>query len=177
MSISTKKGDNGTTTLRFGKQVSKTDLRIEALGTCDELNAVLGMVRASTDNNSLKKPIEKIQHNLFALCADLSSVSLPGEDINLLNQNPLQTRLKPKHVDYLEKLIIELEQRKEKSTSFLVPGPPPSSANLHLARTVCRRAERNVHKIREAGANIPSVIYQYLNRLSDFLWLFAISPI
>ena len=166
MSISTKTGDDGTTSLLFGRRVSKTDLRVEACGAVDELNATLGMARAAIGPDVMSDEILRIQTDLVMLMGELA---LAAEDRPKYEERGGKC-LGAEDPTRLTCLIDALEKQE---TSILkdwhMPGGTVSGASLDFARTVCRRAERAVLAL--PGVN-PEII-RYLNRLSDLCWLWA----
>src|SRR5215218_2026598 len=134
--IYTRTGDKGTTALATGERRPKYDLRIEAYGTVDETNACLGLARLHTAEHEIDPMLGRIQNDLFDLGADLATPVTPKP----LPYEPL--RIVDSQVDRLEREIDELNGRLESLRSFVLPGGTPAAAGLHLARTVCRRAER-----------------------------------
>jgi cob(I)alamin adenosyltransferase len=170
MSITTKKGDAGKTALRFGRRVSKSDLRVEAYGTVDELGSQLGFSKAllrSQDPNSIYiELLDTIQSQLLSVGGDLATTA---ED-HANKESPLY---KTEFLDWLDEQTVELEKQ-VKMDGFVLPGTNMFSASMHVARTVCRRAERRTTTLAESGDE-PAVerTLPYLNRLSDFLWLLA----
>lgn len=170
MSIATKTGDDGTTALMFGRRVPKTDPRIVANGACDELNAALGLVRASCAETRVTNSILSIQRELVALMGELAVA--PEDRQRYQDQGfPL---VSAEMVERLTLQIDELEQNKQISyRGWVTPGATPSSAALDMARTVCRRAERAVCECRERGFPVSGEVIRYLNRLSDLCWLWA----
>lgn len=162
MKIYTKTGDDGTTGLFGGRRVKKNDLRIDAYGTADELNALLGVVSSDSTSGEVSAIVDIIQHHLFTLGADLAS---PKEDVKIGASVP---RVSEEMVHYLESKIDSLETKLPQLTSFILPGGKQSASYLHLARTVCRRAERLVVSLSKS-VDIGSNIVIYLNRLSDLL--------
>jgi cob(I)alamin adenosyltransferase len=164
MKIYTKTGDAGDTSLFGGQRVPKDALRIEAYGTIDELNSVLGIVRADTDDPELNKVLAKLQEELFALGADLATPrTIDGKRVR---------RIETKDARPLEKLIDQLESDLKPLRNFIVPGGSPAAARIHFARTVCRRAERAVVRV-SRHEDIGDGAVVYLNRLSDFLFVLA----
>lgn len=165
MSIVTRTGDKGETGLFGGKRVSKDDLRIHAYGTVDELNAILGLIIAAGHLSPLlETQILRTQNVLFRLGADLAT---PRQ-----NNNAEVPRIEQSHIDEVEGWITALEQDLPELQAFILPGGSHAASLLHVARTVCRRAERwavALGKQEDLGAE--SVIY--LNRLSDYLFLAA----
>ena len=164
MRIYTGGGDTGETGLFGGGRVSKDDLRVEAYGTVDELNACLGAARAAGVPEQIDHLAERIQARLFELGADLAS---PGE-----SPGGTVLRLGPDAAQELESEIDTLEAQLEPLTSFILPGGHPAGAALHQARTICRRAERRVVSLAREQT-ISAGIVPYLNRLSDLLFVMA----
>jgi cob(I)alamin adenosyltransferase len=162
--IYTRAGDAGETSLGEGSRVAKTDLRIEAYGTVDELNSVLGLALSGRLPDELRPWLEQVQNDLFDLGADLS---VPLEDAKRE-----RLRVTRSQVERLEELCDLVNEQLEPLRSFVLPGGTEAAARLHLARTVCRRAERRaVALAEEQGANPEALAY--LNRLSDFLFILA----
>lgn len=162
MKIYTRTGDGGTTSLFSGLRVPKHDLRVEAYGTVDELAAHLGLVTATTDSAPIRVHVTILQNELFVLGSDLATP---------LDPPPIRTvpRITPAEVVRLESAIDALTADLPSLTQFILPGGSPPAAHLHVARTVCRRAERLVLSLSERE-NITPAIIPYLNRLSDFLF-------
>jgi cob(I)alamin adenosyltransferase len=169
MSIVTKTGDDGTTALIYGRRVPKTHPRIEACGAVDELNAVLGLARASV------KP-EFVRGNLLAIQKDL--VVLMGETGVATEDLPRYVKdgysvVTPEMTAKLDALVREIEAKKNHFKGWATPGETMNAATLDAARTVCRRAERRVCALKEKGELRNAEIVIFLNRLGDLLWLFA----
>ncbi|MGL4322420.1 MAG: cob(I)yrinic acid a,c-diamide adenosyltransferase [Beijerinckiaceae bacterium] len=165
--IYTRKGDDGTTRLTDGAKRLKSDLRIEAYGTVDETNACIGMTRIHTgaSHPHVDAMLARIQNDLFDLGADLST---PHEAE--MKWEPL--RIVEAQVDRLEKEIDALNDHLAPLNSFILPGGSPAAAHLHLARTVCRRAERVIVALMQDDAETVSpAALKYINRLSDFLFV------
>lgn len=160
MHIYTKTGDHGETGLIGGLRVPKTDDRIIALGEIDELCAVLGVLRAQKSAKWAKLTILRIQKELFAVCADMADNTKKPQ---LINET---------HIQDLEKAIDDLEKSLPPQKGFVIPGDSQFSAFAHLARTVCRRAERAVSKL-YIKKQINQNIQIYINRLSDLLFMLA----
>ncbi|ABS63228.1 ATP--cobalamin adenosyltransferase [Parvibaculum lavamentivorans DS-1] len=167
--IYTRTGDKGTTALASGERVPKHALRIESYGTVDETNSVLGIARLHTGGMArLDTMLMRIQNDLFDLGADLATPDR-GEP---LGYEPL--RIVDAQVERLEKEIDELNGALEPLRSFVLPGGTAAAAHLHLARTVCRRAERLVTALmEEPDEKVSEAALRYLNRLSDFLFVAA----
>ncbi len=164
MKIYTKTGDDGTTGLFGGERVSKDALRIEAYGTVDELNAVIGLARCYADNDKTEDLLHEIQNDLFNLGADLATPL--GID------NTLIVRMKSADCERLESWIDELDAALPELTNFILPGGHAAAAHLHLARNVCRRAERLAVGL-SRKEKIGDYVVIYLNRLSDLLFVLA----
>ena len=164
MSIATKRGDSGQTGLAGGIRVSKADLRVESYGTVDELNTMLGFARSICQNAEIKAWTEEIQRKLFRLG---SNISTPPES----KKQP--TPITAGDVDYLTKLVHKIEATPGLISDWSLPGAHPEAAAYEMARTTCRRAERNVVRFIEAGAQVDPNVLAYLNRLSDLIWLFG----
>ena len=169
MSIATKTGDAGTTALLYHRRVSKCHPRVEACGTVDELNAALGAARAASRHRLVGEALPEIQHHLITLMGELATDA--GDLARYARDGyPLVTsQLTAK----LDQWVSSLEAMPITGGGWAIPGANVSSASLDVARTVCRRAERRVCALQEAG-HIPNAeILVYLNRLSDLLWLLA----
>jgi cob(I)alamin adenosyltransferase len=163
--IYTGTGDQGTTGLFGGGRVDKDDPRVEAYGAIDELNACIGVVIAHLDAGPLSQQLSEIQSDLFTLGAELGCV--PGKEDRLK-----LTLIAASDAKRLEALIDEAEARLTPLKTFVLPGGSRAASFLHLARTVCRRAERRVIAAR-ARAPVRDEILVYLNRLSDLLFVLA----
>ncbi len=168
--IYTKTGDDGFTGLVGGERLAKTDPRIEAIGAVDELNAAIGLALACDLPPALSKALGHIQNDLFDLGADLAT---PGEMDGALRLDPTQTA-------WLERQIDDLNEGLPPLDSFLLPAGSPPIAHLHFARTMARRAERRIwaliaHVADKTQENAPlnPALGQYLNRLSDYLFVAA----
>jgi cob(I)alamin adenosyltransferase len=166
--IYTRTGDAGSTRLVTGETVSKASARVGAYGEVDELNAVLGLARLHTKQDAILDPIlARIQNDLFDLGADLATPER-GADA------PTALRIVPVQVERLEREIDALNESLSPLRSFVLPGGSPLSAALHLARTVCRRAERAaVAFARGEETSAHAAALRYLNRLSDLLFVAA----
>lgn len=165
MKIYTKTGDDGETGLFGGPRVSKDSPRIEAYGTVDELNSVLGVVRAQLAAGDVDALLCQIQNDLFALGAQLATPDPAAHQTALVGARQIAA---------LESAIDRYEEQLEPLKQFVLPGGTPAAANLHLARTVCRRAERRVVTlVRESSEPIAAEVVVYLNRLSDLLFVLA----
>lgn len=166
MKIYTKSGDKGTTSLVYGDRVSKNDMRVEAYGTCDEANSMIGLAVSLLkqedilNKNEVMDAFHKIQTELFHVGAELATPT--GKKVHW--------QIKEEHVKYMEQLIDQWDSILPALTNFVLPGGHPSGAALHSARTIVRRAERCAVGIDE-GVN--PLVLSYLNRLSDFLFVAA----
>ena len=165
--IYTKTGDGGETRLASGEPVSKTDARVAAYGSVDELNAVIGVARLhSGQNDRIDAMLARIQNELFDLGADLATPHEPPPKWEAL-------RILDSQVARLETEIDWMNESQKPLDSFILPGGSPLSAHLHMARTVCRRAEREAIRLVEAGEAATPEAVIYLNRLSDHLFVAA----
>ena len=169
MSIATKTGDGGTTGLMYNRRVPKTHARVEACGTVDELNAALGLARASATDDFVRLNIFWIQKSLVDL---MGEIGVLAEDLPRYAKDGY-TFVTPVMTATLDALVQEIEAQKVSFKGWATPGATKNSAALDLARTLCRRAERRVCTLQEAGELKNAEIIVYLNRLSDLLWLFA----
>lgn len=166
--IYTRTGDQGSTALGSGERRMKSDIRIDAYGTVDEANSIVGMARlyTSKEDTALDEVLSRIQNDLFDLGADLAT---PDTDEDL-GYEPL--RITAPQVTALEKEIDRFNSELDPLRSFVLPGGTPASAHLHLARTVTRRAERLMVALQERE-EIGETSIKYINRLSDFLFVAA----
>jgi cob(I)alamin adenosyltransferase len=167
--IYTRTGDDGTTALGTGERRKKYDLRISAYGTLDEVNAAIGIARLHTaDDVALDAALCRIQNDLFDVGADLCT---PGK-----GRGPGGARLTvtAPQVTWLESEIDRLNADIAPLKSFILPGGSPAAAYLHLARTVCRRAERLIAELQDkADESVTPEVFKYVNRLSDYLFVAA----
>ncbi len=168
MKLYTRGGDLGETSLFGGSRVRKDDPRIWAYGEVDELNSALGVAVAELPDEDTRARLRSVQSELFDVCAELAT---PDLDANA-NRRSSIPRVGQPEVDALERWIDELEGEVAPLTSFILPGGSRAAAMLHLARTICRRAERRVVAF---GAEVPlsPILVRYLNRLSDLLFALA----
>jgi cob(I)alamin adenosyltransferase len=164
MKIYTKTGDKGTTSLLGGRRVSKGHLRIEAYGTVDELNSWMGLLRDESPSDERKHLISEVQERLFTLGSHLalddaqSKIKVPD--------------LSKKDIELLETSMDAMEAELPALKNFILPGGHIAVSHAHIARCVCRRAERQVIRLSEEAA-IDELIIQYLNRLSDYLFMLS----
>jgi cob(I)alamin adenosyltransferase len=162
--IYTKTGDTGETSLFGGRRVLKSNLRVDAYGTVDELNAFTGLLSDNIDFLQIKSILLEIQHRLFTIGAHLASdpqkqlptPDLLSTDIDLLEQE----------MDRMDAVLPELRQ-------FILPGGHSSVSHAHVCRTICRRAERIVIALSSSGETVDEQVVQYLNRLSDYFFILA----
>jgi cob(I)alamin adenosyltransferase len=164
MSIATKRGDGGQTGLAGGVRVSKADLRVESYGSVDELNTVLGFARSICKNTEIAGWTEQIQKTLFRVGSALATPPesrKPAPDITTAD------------VDFLTQLVHQIEATEGILSDWSLPGAYTESAAYEMARTVCRRAERNAVRLAESGQAVKPEVLAYLNRLSDLIWLFG----
>lgn len=164
MKIYTRTGDQGTTSLFGGSRVPKSDLRIEAYGTVDELNAFIAVVRDQVVNKKREHFLVQIQEHLFTIGAMLATV--PG------NTSVKIPHLRTSDAVMLEEAIDQMETQLQPLRNFILPGGHPSVSHCHVARTVCRRAERKIVGLAQSEPVDPSIIL-YINRLSDYLFVLA----
>ena len=163
--VSTRRGDAGQTSLAGGQRLPKNDLRIEAYGTVDELNSFIGLARESArELPELDRILRRVQHELFNLGSILAT--LP-EDVH-----PKQARITAAESEQLEREIDRMNEGLPPLRSFVLPGGSRLNAELHVCRTVCRRAERIVVSL-AATADVDEAILKYLNRLSDALFVWS----
>ena len=173
MSITTKRGDMGSTDLLFGHCVLKSHPRIHALGAVDELNAALGLVRVTALREIVKQNLPQFQIELIALMGELATPV--GEETRYAQTHP--QRINAECVERLHDLVKTMEaQGALKFEGWALPGAGGSLSGAHcdVARTICRRAERSVMDLQDTAHTVPNMeIVRYLNRLSDVLWLMA----
>jgi cob(I)alamin adenosyltransferase len=169
MSIATKTGDQGTTALMYGRRVPKNHPRVEAYGAVDELNAALGLARATASENFVGDSLLAIQKNLVTLMGELA---VANEDLPRYTKDGYSL-VTPALIAKLDVLVKEIEAQNVSFKGWATPGATLNSAALDVARTICRRAERRVCDLQTAGELHNAEIIIFLNRLSDLLWLFA----
>ena len=164
MSIATKRGDGGQTSLAGGIRVSKSDLRVEAYGTIDELNTHMGFARSICQQTQIKEWTLEIQRTLFRVG---SALATPPES---RKAKPPVTQ---EDVDHLTTLVHSIEAREGILSDWSIAGEHTEAAAYEVARTVCRRAERHIVRLVESGVDVDPNVIAYVNRLSDLLWLFG----
>jgi len=165
MKIYTGVGDSGTTHLFGGKTVSKSALRIETYGTLDELNSFIGLLQAKVNNAEIIKLLERLQSQILTLS---SEVATPDE----IQRAKFKERIDEQEIRFLETTIDTYSEKLPELKSFILPGGGESGALCHVARTICRRAERNLIRWSQEEA-IEEQWIVYLNRLSDLLFVLA----
>lgn len=166
MKIYTKTGDAGTTSLLGGKKISKADLRIESYGTVDELNVHVGLTADYQQDEAIKKILKEIQDRLFTIGSELAcdpdkNIKMPVPDLH------------ESDIELLEKEIDRMNEELPVMRNFILPGGSPAISFTHLARCVCRRAERNCIRLNDRENNVSPLIIKYLNRLSDYFFMLA----
>ena len=170
MSIATKTGDTGETSLMYGRRVSKSDPRVEAYGCVDELNAALGFARVNASDSFLSEQIYAVQKELITVMGELATAQ---EDLGRYVKDGFALT-HPEMVDRLTAVVDDLEKNKlRKFKDWAIPGRTLPGAALDVARTVCRRAERRVAALMADASDFNAEILRYLNRLSDLCWLLA----
>ncbi len=161
--IYTKKGDKGFSGLFGGSKVEKDDIRVEAYGTVDELNAHIGLLADMLDNESLKGDLGRIQYNLFNLGSHLASTPEMSDQLPAIEKNL---------VHWMEEQMDRMDESLPDLKNFILPGGHPVVSQCHIVRTVCRRAERRVISAKDS-LNDPADIIKLLNRLSDYFFMLS----
>lgn len=161
--IYTKTGDQGETGLFGGKRLPKSHLRIESYGTVDELNSWIGLIRDLTQYPKTEGVLTNIQNTLFVVGSNLATDPEKAMDIPTIQESS---------ITILEKEIDRMESELAPLKTFILPGGHPTVSNIHIARCVCRRAERGVVALGLID-EVPDIILQYLNRLSDYLFVLS----
>ena len=161
MKIYTKTGDKGKTSLYDGTRVDKDDIRVESYGTLDELNSYIGLCTNYAKNED-KKVLRDLQLKLFSISAELATKK----------EGKYKTPVSNDDVEYLEKMIDYYIEKIDKVDAFIVPGTSLLSANLHIARTICRKAERRIFSLSKIETLNPFLL-KYINRLSDLIYAIA----
>lgn len=164
--IYTKTGDKGLTSLIGGIRVPKSHIRIESYGTVDELNSYMGMIGDMVGNAKITEWIREIQDRLFTIGSVLATS--PEKEVKMKLPD-----LHPEDVHWLELQIDKMNEELPEMRSFILPGGHMAASTAHVARCVCRRAERICVAMQEQNEEVPELILQYLNRLSDFLFVLA----
>lgn len=171
MSIISKRGDDGMTDLMFGKRIAKTSQRFAALGTIDELNAVIGLARASESGAVHVDLFDRVQNLLFSLMGQLAC--LPEDTETYVDKG--YSMVSVDDLKWLVETAVGIEEKTPKLTHWAVPGAEGLMYCAHLdhARAVARRAERHVLELHEAEGGVPETVRVFLNRLSDLMWIMA----
>lgn len=164
--IYTKTGDKGQTSLIGGTRVPKSHIRIESYGTVDELNSYIGLVNDFSANEKISLWLREIQDRLFTLGAVLATT--PTKEVTMKLPD-----LHLSDIEWLEQRIDEMNEVLPEMRSFILPGGHQAASACHVARCICRRAERVCVGMREHDEELPDIVLQYLNRLSDFLFVLA----
>jgi cob(I)alamin adenosyltransferase len=164
--IYTKTGDKGTTSLIGGTKVLKSHLRIEAYGTVDELNSYIGLCRDLLQEENTRHVLKEIQDRLFTIGSSLACDPLKEPKMNI-------PELKEEDISLLEKEMDQMNETIPSMKNFILPGGHPTVSHLHIARCICRRAERCCVKLESEKEDIAPIIIKYLNRLSDYLFVLA----
>lgn len=162
--IYTKTGDQGETALFGGRRVPKSDLRVDAYGTVDELNSFVGFLRDSVERQHVRDILAHTQHRLFTLGAHLASDPA---------KHPPTPDLLPEDIALLEGEMDGMDESLPPLKNFILPGGHPTVSACHLCRTVCRRAERLAVALAQSGEPVEGIALQYLNRLSDYFFVLA----
>lgn len=162
MKIYTKTGDKGQTSLYDGTRVDKDSLRVESYGTIDELNASIGFAMKFIRNESIKKSLKKIQMRLFFVAGELATV----------DKSKYKYVIREEDVEGLERIIDEYLPKISGFDKFIVPGSSEAAAALHVARTICRRAERRILSLKR-NEEVSDLLVKFINRLSDVLYTYA----
>ncbi|MBS1729899.1 MAG: cob(I)yrinic acid a,c-diamide adenosyltransferase [Bacteroidetes bacterium] len=166
MKIYTKTGDKGKTALIGGTKVSKGSLRIEAYGNVDELNSFVGFVMDQTSDAICKADLKEIQDRLFTIGAELACD--PEKQLKMKIPDIYES-----DIEFLEKRMDEMEKELPPLKNFILPGGHPSVSSTHIARCVCRRAERSCVQLQDNESYVDPIIIKYLNRLSDYLFMLS----
>jgi cob(I)alamin adenosyltransferase len=168
MSIATKTGDDGMTALAFGRRVGKNHPRVKAYGAVDEFSSALGLARAFAEKPRHKEILLRIQKDLLRIMAVLAV-----DDNDRSRISPKYNPVGDEDVAWLDGLVEEIERTTPPFSGWVLPGDDLVSGHIHLARTICRRAEREIVAAREAGCTVDAPLLRYVNRLSDLCWLLA----
>ncbi|RCW45660.1 MULTISPECIES: cob(I)yrinic acid a,c-diamide adenosyltransferase [unclassified Halanaerobium] len=162
MSIATKRGDRGNTSLLSGERITKSDPQVEAYGVIDELNSWLGLARVKCEDADIKQIIFKVQKDLFIVAAELASLGREPKD-----------KLKQEHLAFLE-AELDSYQSDFNLSGFIVPGESEVGSLLDICRTICRRAERRtIAAEEEKDIEFSEILHSYINRLSDLIYILS----
>lgn len=162
MKIYTKTGDHGETSLYDGKRVKKDEIRVESYGTIDELNSSIGFAKNFVEDHEVVGILKKIQRELFDVAGELATT----------DRNQFPEKIEKSHVESLELIIDDYLDKIDKMDAFIIPGSNLASGSLHVARTICRRAERRILKL-SREEEVSEWLLKYVNRLSDTLYAMA----
>lgn len=165
MKIYTRTGDDGTTGLIGGSRVKKYNIRLEAYGTIDELNSYIGLIRSMQTTNNIEKVLGMIQSKLFVIGANLAT----DESVDLIKK---QLPCKQADIELLEKEMDQMNSSLPELRNFILPGGCQASSFCHVARTVCRRAERRIVELAE-NKEVDPLLIKFINRLSDYLFVLS----
>jgi len=165
MKIYTRTGDDGTTGLIGGSRVKKHNIRLESYGTIDELNSYIGVIRSIQTDMYTDRVLETIQNKLFVIGANLAT----DESIDLIKK---QLPCKKTDIELLEKEMDDMNNRLPELRNFILPGGSQASSFCHVARTVCRRAERRIVELSE-NHEVDPILIKFINRLSDYLFVLS----
>lgn len=163
MSISTKQGDSGETSLVGGGRVSKGDLRVEAYGTLDELGSAMGFARSICRNAKVRDATKAIQKELFTVSAALAAPDAKAAKNEVTEEMVAELTRQVEAIEGIEGILGD----------WVLPGEDTVSSAYDIARTICRRAERAIVRLRDAGESVAPLVVVYVNRLSDLLWLYG----
>ncbi len=163
MKIYTRTGDTGETSLFGGQRLPKSHLRIEAYGTVDELNSYIGLIRDNTTDEAVRSTLKSIQHTLFTIGSHLATEN---------SQSPYVPEITDNHITVLETAMDEMDESLPALKNFILPGGHTVVSYCHIARCVCRRAERRVVAL-GLDNEVPAILIRYLNRLSDYFFVLA----
>ncbi len=166
MKIYTKTGDKGKTSLIGGTKVPKSDLRIEAYGTTDEVNSYIGLCRDLLGDPPTRKTLQEIQDRLFTIGSSLACDPEKETKMRIPDLRESDVTLLESEIDMMNTTLPEMK-------SFILPGGHPTASHLHIARCICRRAERCCVRLKNEGGFVDELILKYLNRLSDYLFVLA----
>jgi cob(I)alamin adenosyltransferase len=166
LKIYTKTGDKGTTSLIGGTKVPKSHHRIEAYGTVDELNSYIGLCRDLLEDNATRDLLQEIQDRLFTIGSSLACDPVKEPKMRIPDLKETDVQLLEKEIDRMNEVIPAMK-------SFILPGGHPTVSHLHIARCICRRAERCCVRLELESLEVDSVILKYLNRLSDYLFILS----
>lgn len=166
LKIYTKTGDKGKTSLLGGRKISKADTRIESYGSVDELNSFVGLLSDYQTDDAIKTVLKEIQDRLFTIGSELATdpeknIKMPVPDLH------------ESDIDLLEKEMDRMDEELPPMKNFILPGGSPAVSYAHIARTVCRRAERHIIRLNDESDNVHPLIIKYLNRLSDYFFMLA----